>query len=75
MELDAISVAPWVGHVVVPDARINDFAYEWVWLHGEEGCLLAHRCSPKLSMTGGVFLIIGEYVIEVWQAISVCGHT
>ena len=39
MELNAVSVAPWVGHVVVPGARISGFAYEWVSFRGGEGCL------------------------------------
>ena len=50
MELAAISFAPWVGHVVVPDARICGFAYEWACLRGEEECFLMHMCSPNLTI-------------------------
>ena len=56
MELDAVSVPPSVGHVVVPGSRISGFAYKWVWLVGEWVWLVVewwwqrHECHFWLLM-------------------------
>ena len=58
-------------------ARLNGFACEWVSLGGE-GCLLMLLNSPTLTIVYGAGLVSrdsGEYVSEVWQAMSVRGHT